>query len=537
MQLLRPFVYRRYLDFNTFEALRDLKRQIQEQVERRDQLDNIKLGPGGIREIEFIAQAFQLVRGGREPALQQRGLRTVLTALKQMQLMPDKHVDQLLRGYDFLRRAENCLQAMRDQQVHELPDDKLDRTRLALCMGYTSYSALLRVLDKHRQRVQRHFEQVFAGPDGNRQESPIQQLWNGGLDNDEESQEILRQAGYADAAEAMRWIVQLREGVAQHYLGEQGRQRFEQLAPVLINAAAGYDNGAELLARLARLLESIAGRTTYLSLLLENATALKHLLKLCSASGWIAEQLARHPILLDQLLDPGTLYQPLDSESLGRELAALIEAVADNDLEQQMDRLRQFKQAMVLRVAAADIAGVIPVMVVSDYLTAIAEAILDQVLQLAWAQMVARYGRPVCKVSAKKRLVRFAIVGYGKLGGHELGYGSDLDLVFLHDSAGERQVTDSRKPIENLVFFTRLGQRIIHMLDTLTPAGRLYEVDMRLRPSGNSGLLVSSVDAFRDYQRDEAWTWEHQALVRARVVCGDSDIQRRFRRIGQQILG
>ncbi len=537
MQLLKPFVYRRYLDFNTFDALRDLKRQIQAQVELKDQLDNIKLGPGGIREIEFIAQTFQLVRGGRELSLQQLGLLAVMATIRELKLLPVKNVGRLVKAYHFLRRTENCLQAMRDEQVHCLPEDTMDQTRLAFAMGFSSWPVFSRALTKHRDCVQAEFEQVFAGPDNQQLESPIHQLWHVGLTDDEQSREILRLAGYQDTVEALRWIGQLREGAAQSFLGEQGRVRFDQLVPKLISAAAEYENDAELLGRLVRILEKIAGRTTYLSLLLENATALKHLISLCNASEWVASQLARHPVLLDQLLDPRSLYQPLEAKALASELQEIMTAIPENDLEQQMDRLRQFKQAMVLRVAAADIAGVIPVMVVSDYLTAIAEVVLGQALILAWQQMVKRYGRPVCSERAKQRVVKFAVIGYGKMGGIELGYGSDLDLVFLHDSAGENQSTDSKKPIDNQVFFARLGQRIIHILDTLTPAGTLYEVDMRLRPSGNSGLLVTSVESFRDYQREDAWTWEHQALVRARIICGDEELRQRFKRIRNTILG
>jgi glutamate-ammonia-ligase adenylyltransferase len=537
MQMLKPFVYRRYLDFNTYDALRDLKRQIQAQVELKDQLDNIKLGPGGIREIEFIAQTFQLVRGGRELSLQQLGLLAVMSTIRELKLLPVKNVSRLVEAYRFLRRTENCLQAMRDEQVHCLPEDKLDRTRLAFAMGFSSWPVFARALEKQRSRVQTEFEQVFAGPDNQQMESPIHQLWHSGLADDEQSREILRLAGYRDTEEAFRLISQLREGAAQSILGEQGRIRFDQLVPKLITAVAEYDNDAELLGRLARILEKIAGRTTYLSLLLENATALKHLISLCNTSEWVASQLARHPVLLDQLLDPRSLYQPLETKALSVELQEIMRAIPEDDLEQQMDRLRQFKQAMVLRVAAADIASVIPVMVVSDYLTAIAEVVLGQALNLAWQQMVKRYGRPVCTERAKQRVVQFAVIGYGKLGGIELGYGSDLDLVFLHDSVGENQSTDSKKPIDNQVFFARLGQRIIHILDTLTPAGTLYEVDMRLRPSGNSGLLVTSVESFRDYQREDAWTWEHQALVRARIICGDEELRQRFKRIRTNILG
>lgn len=535
MALLKPFVFRRYFDFSAFAALRDLKAQIEAQVERKGQQDNLKLGPGGIREVEFIAQALQLVRGGREPRLQTPNLLQVYRAIADSGLLPAATVDELTDAYRFLRCAENRLQAIRDQQVHSLPANDLDRCRLAFAMNFRDWPSFVAGLNAHRARVQRHFGALLAGPSEAGGEHPVRQLWLGALD-DARGERLLEELGYEDAPEVLRWIKQLRGGVAQQYLGEQGRQRFDQLVPQLVAAAAGVPGNTETFARLVRVLERIAGRTTYLSLLLEHRAALQHLVKLCSASAWIADQLAQHPLLLDQLLDARTLFAALDAGVLRTELARAFEGVAAEDLERQMDVLRQFKHAMVLRVAAADIAGAIPLMVVSDYLTWIAEVVLEKTLALAWAHMVARHGEPRCRDAGLERPVRFLIVGYGKLGGIELGYGSDLDLVFLHDSAGQDQRTAGAKPIDNAVFFARLGQRIIHMLETLTAAGVLYEVDMRLRPSGNAGLLVSGLDAFRIYQEQDAWTWEHQALVRARAICGDPALARRFDDVRQAVL-
>jgi glutamate-ammonia-ligase adenylyltransferase len=536
-ELLRPFVYRRYLDFHAFESLRDLKTQIQREVERKGQQDNIKLGPGGIREIEFVAQAFQLVRGGREPRLRQRGVIEVLDTLAELQLLPRAVVADLLAAYGFLRRVENRLQAIRDQQTHHLPEGELDRARLALAMNYPDWDRFRAALDQHRQRVETHFTQVFAAPAGQPRDSadPLAELWLKRL-AEREAERALESAGFDDLAEAKRWIEQLRSGTAPRYLGQQGRARFDALVPMVLAEAGRQPQAAEVLGRLVQVLEHIAGRTTYLVLLQENPPVLAQLVKLCAASPWIAQQIARFPLLLDQLLDPRTLYAPLQHEELESELARRVGDVEAADLEQQMDRLRQFKHAMVLRVAAADLAEAIPLMVVSDRLTAIAEVVVEQVLAIAWAEMVKRYGEPRCTVAGKQRPVAFIVVGYGKLGGIELGYGSDLDLVFLHDSAGSEQKTVGAKPVDNSVFLTRLGQRIIHMLETFTAAGVLYEVDMRLRPSGNSGLLVSSLDAFADYQRSEAWTWEHQALVRARVVAGDPELAGRFAKVREQVL-
>jgi [glutamine synthetase] adenylyltransferase / [glutamine synthetase]-adenylyl-L-tyrosine phosphorylase len=429
------------------------------------------------------------------------------------------------------------LQAMHDQQVHHLPTAEQERARLALAMNFADWDSFRNALQAHRKIVEKHFQQVFvAPPEGVEPElEPLRELWLGHLKG-EEIERTLQQAGFDDTGEAARLIGQLRSGNAPRYLGEQGRAHFDALVPMMLGAVGRESNAVEVLARLVRVLEQIAGRTTYLALLRESPQVLAQLVKLCAASDWIAQQIARFPLLLDQLLDPRTLYAPLLSEELEAELAQRLDEVAVDDLEQQMDGMRQFKHAMVLRVAAADVAGIIPLTVVSDRLTAIAEVVLKRVLAVAWAEMSKRYGQPRCSVGGRTRDVAFVVVGYGKLGGKELGYGSDLDLVFLHDSAGSDQKTSGRTSVDNPVFLTRLGQRMIHILETMTAAGVLYEVDMRLRPSGNAGLLVSGLDAFAEYQREEAWTWEHQSLVRARPVAGDPRLAQAFDRVRAEVL-
>jgi glutamate-ammonia-ligase adenylyltransferase len=541
MALLKPFVYRRYLDFGAFASLRNLKEQIAREVERRHMQGNIKLGPGGIREIEFIAQAFQLVRGGRQVLLQQRGVLAVLNALAVLGNLPAEASSQLARAYIFLRRVENRLQAFADQQVHELPEDELGRLRLAYAMGFPDWEPFARVLDEHRRAVQGHFEQVFAAPEARAaqeygQNAPaLAAVWTRTLDAQEAAAALTR-AGYEDAPEILRWLDGFRKGPALRFLGEQGRQRLDQLMPLLLQEAGARSHPDRALKSVGELLEAIAGRTTYLSLLLENPQALAQLVHLCSASSWVASQLAQHPILLDELLDPRSLYHPLDRAGLEGLLERRLGGLPADDLEQQMDRLRRFQQAAVLHVAAADIVSERPVAAVANHLTDIAEVVLEQVLRLAWDHLLRRHGRPVYRWQGKRYEAHFAVLGYGKLGGFELGYASDLDLVFLHDSRGEEQQTTGPHALHNSEFFTRLSQRIIHIMNTFTSAGILYEVDMRLRPNGASGLLVSSLEAFADYQRQSAWTWENQALVRARIVAGDPDIARQFERIRAGVL-
>ena len=540
MELLRPFVYRRYLDYSAFESLRDLKTQIEREIARKGHQDNIKLGPGGIREVEFIGQAFQLVRGGREPALRRRELQAILARLAELDLLPGYIADSLGEAYRFLRRAENRLQMVRDGQVHRLPAEERERARLAFAMGYADWSAFERALRRHRRLVHEHFQQVFAAPQADDREQtperdPLDELCGGSVAAGDEA-EVLRRHGFTDPEETARWLDTLRSGSAMRFAGQRGRAQLRRLLPLLLHAAAEQEHPDETFARLARLLEAVAGRTTYLTLLVESPMALSQLVRLCGASAWLADMLAHHPVLLDELLDPRSLYQPMARETLERELEEQLRALPPGDLEQQMDALRHFQQMAVLRVAAADITGALPLMVVSDELTEIAEVLLRKVLQLAWSIMTGKHGEPGYTRGRRRLRAGFCIIAYGKLGGIELGYGSDLDLVFLHDGEGEEQHTDGAKAIHNEQFFARLGQRIIHMLETLTPAGVLYEVDMRLRPSGASGQLVPNVESFAEYQRQEAWTWEHQALVRARPVAGDPAIAERFNAIRRAVL-
>ena len=539
MELLRPFVYRRYLDFGAFESLRDLKLQIEREIERKGHQDNIKLGPGGIREVEFIGQAFQLVRGGREPALRGRELQAILARLAELDLLPGYIAERLNEAYRFLRRTENRLQMVRDGQVHRLPVEERERARLAFAMGYVDWPAFERELRRHRRLVHEHFQQVFAAPQAVEQEAAPERDELDALcagDGVAAQEDVLRRHGFSDPEETARWLENLRGGSAMRFAGQRGRAQLRRLLPLLLHAAAEQEYPDETFARLARLLEAIAGRTTYLTLLVESPMALSQLVRLCGASPWLADMLAQHPVLLDELLDPRSLYQPMARETLERELEEQLRAVAPEDLEQQMEALRHFQQMAVLRVAAADITGALPLMVVSDELTEIAEVVLRKVLQLVWTLLVAKHGEPRYRRGRLRLRAGFCIIAYGKLGGIELGYGSDLDLVFLHDGAGDEQATDGPRSIHNEQFFARLGQRIISMLETLTPAGVLYEVDMRLRPSGAAGQLVPNVEAFADYQQQEAWTWEHQALVRARPVAGDPAIAERFNAIRRAVL-
>lgn len=534
-QMLRPFVFRRYIDFSAIQSLRRMKSMISSEVRRRGLSNNIKLGAGGIREIEFIAQVFQLIRGGREPALRQRGLLVTLEAIKQLQLLEESQVCHLVEAYKYLRRLENLLQAMADKQTQTLPDNELEQLALAVAMGYSQWQALQNDVQQHMAKVHAVFVTLIG--DEEDEVSPVERHFNELWDmahNPEVIEQILQNdLACQNAATMSEQIIQFKADLAKKTLGPRGREVLNRLMPKLFSAIFADADAQFGLPRVLHLLHNIATRTTYLELLDEHPAALTQLVRLCTASPMISEQLARYPILLDELIDPQQLYNPIALDAYRTELRDFLARIPEDDVEQQMDALRQFKQICSLRIAAADIAGVLPVMKVSDHLTYLAEAIVEAVVHQAWQQVAEKYGEPTHLKDREGK--GFAVVGYGKVGGWELGYNSDLDVVFLHDCP-VNVYTDGKKEIDGRQFYLRLAQRIIHIFSTRTASGILYEVDTRLRPSGASGLLVCPVDAFEEYQHNDAWTWEHQALVRARMIYGDEHLASEFHRVRHQVL-
>ncbi|MFP4251241.1 MAG: bifunctional [glutamate--ammonia ligase]-adenylyl-L-tyrosine phosphorylase/[glutamate--ammonia-ligase] adenylyltransferase [Guyparkeria sp.] len=535
MDMLRPFVFRRYLDFGAFSQLREMKRMIEREMTDAAMHNNIKLGPGGIREIEFIGQLFQLLRGGREPALQARRLVPVLSILEEMGELDQATVADLTAGYDFLRRAENRLQMLYDHQTQTLPDNKFDQLRLAIAMGFEDWGSFLYALDRHRDRIHGHFSEVLRLPsDTDEADDPLEQVWNG-LGDVADRVAILERHGFEEAATLERHLSTWRDTQGPAINGTVA-QRLDELMPDLLRDISTYQGQVAILDRMLDLLAAILRRSVYVALLIEQPQARRQLVRLVHGSPWIASLLTQHPILLDELIDPETLYAPPDKTELARELGELLGKCPDDE-ERSLDELRRFKQLATLRVAAADVVGALPVMRVSDQLTWIAEVILEAVYERARAQIEARHGRPRAVDEAGEAFTPgLAIIGYGKLGGIELGYGSDLDLVFLHDSTDHEAVTDGERSIDNSLYFARLAQKIIHTLSIRTPAGVLYEVDTRLRPDGVGGLLVSSVNAFAQYQAEHAWVWEIQAMCRARFVAGVASVGEHFAEIRRRTL-
>jgi len=512
MQIVKPFVFRKYLDFGAFAAIRDLHVQIRREVARREMAHNVKLGPGGIREIEFTAQVFQLIRGGQIAALQQRPTLTVLAELVNSGLMTTDAQQELAAAYDFLRRLEHRIQYLDDAQTQLLPDDAESQAMLAEAMNHADYAALLAALDRHRNKVTRHFEQVFAAPQTDQVSHPLTAVCCGTADA-ATTHALLENAGYDDPEQVLATLDALRQHAAR--LAESTQLRLNALLPPALEVIGSQPDPLATLERFAALIQSISRRATYLALLAEYPAALRQLVRLLAASPWAAQMITQQPQLLDELIAPQSLLSVPDWAQLAAQLHAELDA-HPGDAEAQMDAMRRFKQVQTLHLLAQDVAGRLTLEALSDHLSYLADTLLNETLARCWAVLKTRH----------RDTPRFAVIGYGKLGGKELGYASDLDLVFLYDDADEHAQE----------IYARLAQRINTWLGTLTPAGILYETDLRLRPDGASGLLVSSTEAFRDYQLHHAWVWEHQALTRARFVCGDTAIGATFEALRREVL-
>lgn len=558
---LRPFVYRRYLDFGVFESLREMKQLIEKQVIRREMADHVKLGPGGIREIEFIVQAFQLIRGGQDRRLQTPRIFEALPLLAGGRLLSARAVQELDAAYRYLRVIENRIQMLRDEQTHQLPEDPRQREQLCRAMGEPDWVSLVATLDVHRQIVQRHFKSLVfqlhgaadeeAAPSEAVARPAVSTAGLGALPVFDDSTDVpalallLQAADVAEPHAVAQLLTDFRGSSLVRRLDSNALRRLQGLLPALLAELRPDDDHLAVLRRLLRVLEAIGARSAYFALLNENPPARRRFVDVCRGGEFLAQQIAAHPLLLDELMDERLLSEPPTRAELSADVIDRLERVGIEDPERAVEALCQFKRAAVFRVAIADLAGRLPLMRVSDRLTDIAELIVEQAMRLAWHQMTQQFGTPLCaddmpadaaREPAQPREVRVCAVGYGKLGGIELGYSSDLDLVFLHDSAGESQQTSGAGPIDNQIFFVRLAQRIVHILTVHSAAGRLYEVDVRLRPSGKGGMLITGIRAFAEYQQRDAWTWEHQALLHARAVAGSPRLREAFEQLRLEII-
>jgi [glutamine synthetase] adenylyltransferase / [glutamine synthetase]-adenylyl-L-tyrosine phosphorylase len=536
IERLRPFIYRRYLDYGTFESLREMKEKIARENTRKGMKENIKLGSGGIREIEFFGQVFQLIRGGVNPHYRKRGILNIIKFLEKDNGIPEAVSREMADAYVFLRHVENRLQMADDLQTHSLPEHPDDRQRLALAMGYADWQPFMDAIETHMERIRFHFSELLATDEPDHPEDDhirmINALWTNGPEA-KRSSEMLAKMGVDRPDTVLAELKSYRDLMEADDVSPQGKKRIKRLVPQILREALSGGDPATTLRRIHELVKSIRRRSCYAALLLENPDALTRLVKLAQVSPWILSFLSRHPLLLDELLDPRTFNAPLDKGTLYHELTERMERLGTQDLESRMDDARIFKQINTFRIAAADVAGLLPLMKVSDCLTYLAEVILQHALEMSWTPLVEKYGLPG---GCRGEKYGFALIAYGKLGGVELGYGSDLDLVFLHTGPVGSTAGGRLPPVDHAQFYSRLGQRIIHFLTTMTRTGKLYDIDMRLRPSGNAGVLVSHIDSFEDYQMHNAWPWEHQALIKARFAAGDPAVGDRFAALRERIL-
>jgi glutamate-ammonia-ligase adenylyltransferase len=542
--ILTPFTFRRYLDFTTIDALRSMKHLIATEIRRRRLSNNIKLGAGGIREVEFFAQSFQLIHGGRELELQSKSLLTTLDKLAEFEIVETDVTEQLRTDYLFLRKTEHTLQQCQDRQTQTLPDSEWEKNALIAVLGFSSYDAFMAKLQSTMSRIHRHFnELVEEAKDTHTSEDTLfeacRDAWQLSLDKEEFSTTLTPFISVEEAQGICTQLQEFKTNQRGYRMGQKGEDTLNKLIPEILCVLIKFDpsKANNVLKRIFGVIDAITGRTTYLDLLLENPNVLQQLVKLCDRSEWIANEIKRFPLLLDELLTPLYLQQQnsditTSKYEYAQELRQTMLRVEHDDVELAMDTWRQFKLCQQLRIAASDISGSLPIANVSDKLTVLAEVLLEHVIEAAWHQVSARFGVPRHLNDGE---LGFAVIGYGKLGGYELGYGSDLDLVFLHN-APRQSTTDGAKSIEAQQFYIKLAQRIMHLLNTKTLFGQLYETDLRLRPSGNAGLLCCHIDGFERYQQEEAWTWEHQALVRARGICGDISLLSAFNTVRHNIL-
>ena len=529
--ILTPFIYRKYLDFRAIGEIRNLKFKISQDLKLKDKINNIKLGPGGIREIEFIAQCFQLIRGGKETKLRERRLLVLLDTIAEIGLLPKELICKLKESYCFLRLVENRLQQYADKQTHLIPDNIIQQEILACSLGFGDWKSFNKRLDSVRSFVHEVFSQVFESP---QLSSDTDKFFDWTQCDVSSIYNQLNSLGLCHQYSIIPFIIEFQESFAIRQMSQRANIDINKLLTLFLKATSNLSNSVETFVRILKILESISGRTVYLSLLIENPIALSQLVKLSSSSSWIASYISKYPYLLDELLDPRRFYEPLSKNAFEAELNRLLEQQYIQDFEQLLNIMRHFKQANLLKIAASDIINDLNITQISCNLTILAESLLCFALDFAWNIVVEKHGVPPEGLHSK--LYGFGVIAYGKLGGNELSYSSDLDLVFLYGGINPAALTSGPKPITCSQFYAKVVTRLVTILSTRTLSGILYEVDLRLRPSGHSGLLISSIEAYDIYQMNHAWTWEQQALVRARFIAGDAKIEHQFNEVRKRSL-
>ena len=540
MRAIRDFVYRQYLDYSAIEELRKLQTKITLEVKKKGLEGNIKRGPGGIREIEFIGQTHKIIRGGRYPRLQRRNTLKTFILLRETECLSEKSVKKISQAYLFLRTVENKLQIFNDQQTHTLPTTTIEQQRLAKAMGYITWRNFMLALNKHKSVVQKYFSRLIAQPkmefsekSERKLECELKKYWET-LSEESSNPSLLQNIGFNDPASIKSTLLKLSQYTDRQNLGKLASSNLDNLLPHLLMIVGRQNDPDKLLMRIIPLIERIIEKSFYIILFIENPIALSQAVNLCSASSLIAEQFIRYPLLLDELLAPETLTSLPTLRALKKSLKDRLHTILYEDIDEKIKIIRQFRQVHMLRVAVADVSGMLPIMKVSDYLTNIATVVVDGLRELLLADLIEKHGEP--QLTRRDKAYGFCIIAYGKMGGKELGFGSDLDLVYLYPNLNEQAYTQGKTPISNQQFFVRLGQQLTNTLNKTDANGFLYHADLRLRPSGDSGLLATSLSAFANYQKERAWSWEHQALVRARPISGSKIVAHYFNKIRNKIL-
>lgn len=529
-----PFIYRKSIDYELVDALKNIKDMIQKEVILKENYHNIKLSDGGIREIEFIAQIFQLIHGGKQTNLQTTEIMTALDIIATRYLSAET-VTALKSAYIFYRMIENRLQMVYDEQTHTLPSTVEEQHRLVQSMNLQSSEQLEKILMLHQGLVHEQFENIFGALTIQESENHFSSLLKL-MRVPQEAIDFKKWCDHQSIPESdqkshLLWAFQ-----KDCFLKLEENQQ-KAITFILLNALHHLESKQQQKAHTLNLfldvLSSIACENRFIEWLYENNNALIHILDLCCHTTWLSRYLARYPMLFEELKESFEDAKPFNHKTLNKALNSLLEQSKATE-EQRMNLLRDFLHKNVLKIAMADFSGKMPLMIVSDYLSELADTFLNKILRLTWHELSLKHGQPTSDHHQNGR-PDFIIVAYGKLGGLELGYQSDLDIIFLHDAV-EDQMTDGSHPIYNSDFFIKLAQKIIHYLTAQTASGRLYEVDMRLRPCGDSGLLVSSFERFKHYQANDAWIWEHQALIRARPVTGSQTLTNAFNQFRKEIL-
>ena len=513
--LIRPFVYRKYLDFNAYDAMRSLHKQIRQEVIRNNKTNNIKLGAGGIREAEFVTQIFQLIWGGKNHSLQLKGTQETLKELARLKFISEQEQEKLLAGYQFLRDVEHRLQYLEDKQTQTLPTDTVEQEKIAQSMGFNQYSQFLQTLEQHQHNITQAFDTVFAPSSTDTTDHKLAPIWQLCTEDEHFTKTELAQLGFpADAT--WQQLITLKQSARYNNLSNHAQILFDAVIPLLLDSTSKSTNPELALTRFLEFIDTISRHTSYLALLCEHPETLNPLSNIFSASHWVSTYLMRHPILLDELLNARILTEKPDWSILASQLQEQLHNCPDNDTESKMDILRHFQHAQVFRLAVQDLASSWTVEALSDQLSFLADTVIEAAFTQVWQNLKNKH----CDTPG------IAVIGYGKLGGKELGYASDLDLVYLYQDQHPDAVET----------YSRFMRRFNTWISGNTGAGDLYQIDLRLRPNGEAGLLVTSFEAFSDYQHKQAWIWEHQALTRARFICGDPKIGAQFEALREEIL-